>query len=82
MCQHEGVQGSASSSPRNVVTEKTPLSEKELLHEIDMRVGAKLVQRDIEKWQYQQGVKDCVYVLFILACAAYILYVSFWNREE
>jgi len=67
---------------RNAVTEKpdtpvvgkmefSPLTEKERLHEIDMRVGQRLMEREMRRSEYLRGFFDCFYVLAMIALMAY-----------
>jgi hypothetical protein len=77
-------------SDGNAVTEKdgsivgtvafSPLSEKERLHEIDMRVGARLAEREILRGEYVRGVLDTVTVVFFIAALVYVTF--FLTGEE
>jgi hypothetical protein len=76
-------------SEANAVTEKdgsivgtvafSPLSEKERLHEIDMRVGAKLAEREILRNEYVRGILDCFTVVLFIAA---MVYMTFFFGEE
>jgi hypothetical protein len=60
--------------------EFAPLSESERRAEIDMRVGARLAEREVYRQQYVNGFLDCFYVLAAIAWVVYIAW--FWNREK
>ena len=51
-----------------------PKDLSEFRNEIDMRVGAALAKREVERYQYQRGFYDCLYLLMLAVGVAII----FW----
>jgi hypothetical protein len=70
------VTGKIEISPSPIVV----LTEKERLHEIDMRVGARLAEREILRGEYVRGVLDTVTIVFFIAALVYITF--FLNDGE
>lgn len=66
MCQHS-----------DVVTGKiehcTGFDRKQL-QEIDIRVGARLMEREMQRAEYLRGFFDCFYILVFVALGIYIWY--------
>lgn len=55
------------------------LTEIERRAEIDMRVGARLAEREVYRQQYVNGFLDCFYVLTAIVFMVYVAW--FWNKE-
>ena len=72
MCQHS-----------DVVTGKiehcTGFDRKQL-QEIDIRVGAKLMERELLRGEYVRGILDCFTVLMFIAGLLYVVF--FVGKEE
>jgi hypothetical protein len=60
----------------------SPLSEKERLREIDIRVGARLMEKEILRAEYSRGLQDGIYVLAIIGAIIYVAYEMYKKRVE
>jgi len=81
MCPREKTD--AVSPDSNAVTGKiSTLTELERREEIDMRVGTLLAKREAERWQYQRGFWDAIYVICVLACIAYLVWAYMGNEAK
>lgn len=46
--------------------------DRKQLQEIDIRVGAKLMEREIRRAEYLRGFFDCFYIILFLAFGTYV----------
>jgi hypothetical protein len=82
MCQRNDVTDKLKDAPQWIKNAVQPLSDTERRQEIDYRVAARLAMIEDRNHQYQRGVWDCLYFIFILAMSAYIAYTVFWAEEK
>jgi hypothetical protein len=83
MSETEKIPESLRDAPQWIKDVVAPISEKQgheiRLHEIDMRVGAKLAEREILRNEYVRGILDCFTVVLFIAA---MVYMTFFFGEE
>lgn len=54
--------------------------DRKQLHEIDIRVGAKLMEKEMLRAEWIRGFYDCFYLVFFVAWAIYLYW--YFGKDE
>jgi hypothetical protein len=68
------------ATEKHVCPRRDTPTREEIRREIDMRVGARLVEKELFRAEYVRGLLDCFTVLVFIAMAVYITF--FFGRDD